>query len=211
MATIVVDTGSGNLRSVEKAAEAAAQLASGRGLPVTRTGDPDVIRKAERLILPGQGAFGDLAKAMQNGVGPAVLEFIQTGKPFFGICVGLQLLFETSEEAPGVRGLGIFRGQVKRLVGGAGIKIPHMGWNSLNFEAKQPQLLATCGAEGRYFYFVHSFHAVPAESGVLLATVDYGTNRVTAAVGRDNVFATQFHPEKSQRAGLLLLTEFFSQ
>ena len=211
MTTIVVDTGSGNLRSVEKAAEAAAESANCRGATVVRTGDPDRIRRASRVILPGQGAFGDGARAMQGGIGQAVLEFIQTGKPFFGICIGLQLLFESSDEAPGVRGLGVFQGVVRRLQGGAGIKIPHMGWNSLEFETESASLLSQSGAGNQYFYFVHSFHAVPAEPGVLLATVGYGSNRVTAAVGRDNVFATQFHPEKSQRAGLALLTEFFNQ
>jgi len=212
MPTIVVDTGSGNLRSVEKAAEAAAETAGGADSSVVRSSDPNVIRKASRLILPGQGAFGDCVRALQeSGIGSAVLEFIATGKPLFGICVGLQLLFESSEEAPGVAGLGIFKGQVRRLQGGPGIKIPHMGWNALRFEVERPPYLASSAAPNEYFYFVHSFHAVPENPRELLATVDYGTNRVTAAVGRDNVFATQFHPEKSQRAGLALLTEFFKQ
>jgi len=123
----------------------------------------------------------------------------------------LQLLFESSEEAPGVVGLGHFKGHVRRLIGGDGIKIPHMGWNSLRFEQANPSLLERSGAKEQYFYFVHSFHAVPDEPNVLLATVDYGTNRVTAAVGRENVFASQFHPEKSQSAGLSLLTEFLNQ
>jgi imidazole glycerol-phosphate synthase subunit HisH len=212
MPTVVVDTGSGNLRSVEKAAEVAAETAGGADSSVVRSSDPNVIRKASRLILPGQGAFGDCVRALQeSGIGSAVLEFIATGKPLFGICVGLQLLFESSEEAPGVAGLGIFRGQVRRLQGGPGIKIPHMGWNALRFEVERPRYLASCAAPGEYFYFVHSFHALPEKAVELLATVDYGTNRVTAAVGRDNIFATQFHPEKSQRAGLALLTEFFRQ
>jgi imidazole glycerol-phosphate synthase subunit HisH len=211
MTTVVVDTGSGNLRSVEKAAETAGGLASCRDTSVVRTNDPDRIRKASRLILPGQGAFGDGAKAMQGGIGSAVLEFIESGRPFFGICIGLQLLFESSDEAPGVQGLGVFRGHVRRLNGGPGIKIPHMGWNALDLQTERPSLLTKSAASGQYFYFVHSFHAVPAEPDVLLATVEYGSNRVTAAVGRDNVFATQFHPEKSQRVGLALLTEFFGQ
>ncbi len=210
MPTVVVDTGSGNLRSVEKAAETAAGLSRGASA-VVRSSDPDVIRKASRLILPGQGAFGDGARALQGGIGPAVLEFIQSGRPFFGICIGLQLLFERSEEAPGVHGLGYFRGEVRRLQGGSGIKIPHMGWNSLKLESPDAPLLAQCNAARQYFYFVHSFHAVPTEPGVLLATVEYGSNQITAAVGRDNVFATQFHPEKSQRLGLTLLAEFFKQ
>jgi glutamine amidotransferase len=211
MPTVVVDTGSGNLHSVEKAAEKAAAAVNGPDSQIVRTGDPDVIRKADRVILPGQGAFGDCIAALQHGIGAAVMEFIGSGKPLFGICVGLQMLFESSEEAPGVAGLGIFKGQVRRLQGGAGIKIPHMGWNALRFEVEQPKYLSAVGAADQYFYFVHSFHAVPQEPGVLLASVDYGPNQVTAAVGRDNVFATQFHPEKSQRAGLSLLTEFFKQ
>ena len=211
MAIVVVDTGSGNLRSVEKAVEAAASRASRPHDGVVRSSDPDQIRKASRLILPGQGAFGDGAKAMQGGIGSAVTEFISTGRPFFGICIGLQLLFEASEEAPGVKGLGYFRGEVKKLAGGDGIKIPHMGWNRLRFERPNPAVLGPARAEEQYFYFVHSFHAVPAEASVVLATVDYGTNRVTAAIGRDNVFATQFHPEKSQSVGLGLLTEFLNQ
>jgi glutamine amidotransferase len=163
------------------------------------------------LILPGQGAFGDGAKVMQGGIGSAVTEFIGTGRPFFGICIGLQLLFESSEEAPGVAGLGLFKGEVKRLIGGDGIKIPHMGWNCLRFERPNPPILGLCGATDQYFYFVHSYHAVPADPKELLATVEYGSNRVTAAVGRDNVFATQFHPEKSQSVGLSLLAEFLNQ
>ena len=210
MAIIVVDTGSGNLRSVEKAVETAASR-SRQTEDVIRSSDPDTIRKASRLVLPGQGAFSDCAKAMQNGIGAAVTEFIATGRPMYGICIGLQLLFESSEEAPGVAGLGYFKGHVRKLIGGDGIKIPHMGWNSLRFEQSNPNLLERSGAKEQYFYFVHSFHAVPAEPAVLLATVDYGTNRVTAAVGRENVFASQFHPEKSQSAGLDLLTEFLNQ
>jgi glutamine amidotransferase len=210
MPTVVVDTGSGNLRSVEKAAETAAGLA-GAGATVIRSSDPDTIRKASRLILPGQGAFGDGARAMQGGIGPAVLEFIRSGKPFFGICIGLQLLFDRSDEAPGVHGLGYFRGDVRKLKADGGIKIPHMGWNSLKLETRSPSLLTASKVAQKYFYFVHSFHAVPSEPGVLLATVEYGINQITAAVGRDNVFATQFHPEKSQRMGLTLLAEFFRQ
>ena len=211
MSTVVVDPGSGNLRSVEKAAETAAELVQCAAGEVVRSSDPDVIRRASRLILPGQGAFGDCVRALQNGIGAAVLEFIATGRPFFGICVGLQLLFDSSDEAPGISGLGIFRGRVRRLVGGPGIKIPHMGWNALRFEVADPRYLGSAQASGEHFYFVHSFHAVAEEPGITLATVEYGSNSVTAAVGRDNVFATQFHPEKSQRAGLALLMEFFRQ
>lgn len=211
MSVVVIDTGSGNLRSVEKAVETAFGLSSGHAPRVVRSSDPEVVTKATRLILPGQGAFGDGARALRGGLGQAVLDFIRTGKPFLGICIGLQLLFQSSEEAPGVSGLGYFNGTVSRLKGGSGIKIPHMGWNSLSFEVPNPQFLADSGARNEFFYFVHSFHAVPSDPGVLLATAEYGSNRVTAAVGRDNVFATQFHPEKSQRAGLALLSEFLQQ
>lgn len=211
MTIVVVDTGYGNLRSVEKAVETAATHSSRPAETVVRSNDPDEIRRASRVVLPGQGAFGDCAEALRGGLGSALLEFIATGRPLFGICIGLQLLFESSEEAPGVAGLGHFRGVVRKLIGGDGIKIPHMGWNSLRLEQPDSHLLRRSGAENQYFYFVHSFHAIPDETTVLLATVDYGPNRVTAAVGRENVFATQFHPEKSQSVGLGLLTEFLNQ
>jgi glutamine amidotransferase len=209
--TVVIDLGSGNLRSVEKAVEHAARLADCRTARVLRTSDPDVIRRADRVILPGQGAFGKNARALGDGTGEAVLERLRAGVPFFGICIGLQLLFESSQEAPGVPGLGWFRGKVQRLVGGADLKIPHMGWNSLELREPAHPLLGAAHAAGEYFYFVHSYHAVADDRGVLLATAEYGPNCVTAVVGRDNVFATQFHPEKSQRAGLALLREFFKQ
>lgn len=201
---LVVDIGMGNLRSVAKAVETA-----GEGhVEVVRSRDPELVRKADRLVFPGQGGFGDCARELASELGPALLEAIGRGTPYLGICLGLQVLFESSEEAPGAAGLGWFRGDVRKLAGGSGIKIPHMGWNELELENGGHPHLQAAGGAGAWLYFVHSFHAVPAEADLLRAAVRYGPNRVTAAVARDNVLATQFHPEKSQAAGLALLGSF---
>ena len=204
MKAVVVDVGMGNLRSVAKALETAAE---GR-VTVERSRDPDAIRKADRVVVPGQGGFGAVAGALAGPVSEALGEAVARGVPYLGICMGLQVLFESSEEAPGVRGFGWFRGQVRRLVGGGGLKIPHMGWNQIELEHGGDQHLAAAGGAGTWFYFVHSYHAVPAEPELTRAAATYGPNRVTAAVRRDNVLATQFHPEKSQAAGLALLRSF---
>ncbi len=199
----LVDTGLGNLRSVQKALEAA-----GDGVRVVRTRDPDAVRRADRVVVPGQGGFGRCAEALANGLGDALTESRARGVPYLGICLGLQILFEGSEEAPGVKGLGWFRGTVQKLVGAPGIKIPHMGWNALNLRGGGHEVLGAAGGEGAWVYFVHSFHAVTDEPGLVRSVVAYGPNQVTAAVARDNVVATQFHPEKSQAAGLALLGRF---
>jgi imidazole glycerol-phosphate synthase subunit HisH len=209
MLVVVVDTGLGNLRSVEKAvAHAAGEHA--RDVRVVRSADPDLLRRAERIIVPGQGGFRDGARALAGGLGEALLEQLRAGTPYLGICLGLQLLFESSQEAPGERGLGWFEGDVERLVGGPGLKIPHMGWSSLELEHGGHRLLEAAGGQGAWMYFVHSFHAVPRDPSLLKARVSHGPNRITAAVARDNVLATQFHPEKSQRSGLSLLAAFVS-
>ena len=194
MAVVVVDTGLGNLRSVEKALAAAA---SERGLSVAvvRASDPEQVRRADRIVVPGQGS--------------ALEEAIGRGTPYFGICLGLQVLFESSAEAPGEHGLGVIAGSVERL-DPTGVKIPHMGWNPLELGEPAHPWLAEAGGEGTFFYFVHSFHAVPKDTSVTRASCSYGENRVTAAVCKDNVFAVQFHPEKSQRAGLTLLGAFLA-
>jgi glutamine amidotransferase len=198
----IVDVGMGNLRSVTKAVEAAG---SGLALTITRTADPDVVRNADRMIVPGQGGFGELSQRLvASGLKDVILERLRAGTPYFGICLGLQLLFESSEEAPGVAGFGWFRGSVQKLVGGPAVKIPHMGWNQIEAENGGHPFVDP----GEWFYFVHSFHAVPSEPGVLRGASAYGPNRVTAVVGREHVVATQFHPEKSQNAGLSLLTRF---
>lgn len=204
MLVVVVDTGFANHHSVYKAIEAAG--AEVGAVQVVRTTDPDQVARADKVVVPGQGGFKDCVEALSGGLGDAVLEGLQRGIPYLGICLGLQVLFEESDEAPGVRGLGFFPGRVEALQRGAGIKIPHMGWNQLKASAGAHPVLDR--ALDDWFYFVHSYHAVPTDPGLVLATVDYGPNEITACVGKDQVLATQFHPEKSQAAGLALLKRF---
>lgn len=203
----VVDYGMGNLQSVVQALRAAAPA----GVEVVRTHSPEVVRAADRLVVPGQGGFRDAAARLaQDGLGESVLEKMRAGSPYLGICLGLQILFESSEEAPGAVGFGWFKGSVTKLRGGPNIKIPHMGWNSLNLASGGHPLLEAAGGANSYVYFVHSFHAAATEPDVVKATVQHGDNVVTAAVSRDNVMATQFHPEKSQAAGIALLRRFLT-
>lgn len=202
MRVIVVDTGLGNLRSVERAVRAARS-----DVDVTRSADPDLLRSADKLVFPGQGGFRDCVQALANGLGDALVERLKAGVPYFGICLGLQVLFESSAEAPDSKGLGWFRGRVLRLTPEEGIKIPHVGWNQLEPRPPSHPFFRTTDA-GAWFYFVHSFFAVPDDPSIVVATSTHGQNRITAAVNRDNVFASQFHPEKSQENGLNLLAEF---
>jgi glutamine amidotransferase len=203
----VVDYGMGNLQSVVQALRAAAP----EGTEITRTHAPEVVRAADRLVVPGQGGFRDAAvRLTEDGLGESVLEKMRAGSPYLGICLGLQLLFESSEEAPGAAGFGWFKGAVKRLAPAPGVKIPHMGWNELELSSGGHPLLSAAGGKGAYVYFVHSFHAVAEDPNIVKATVEHGPNTVTAAVARDNVVATQFHPEKSQAAGQALLRRFLS-
>lgn len=193
---VIIDYGMGNLHSVSKAVEAVGAV------PIV-TADKKIISAAEKIILPGVGAFGDCMKNLQaTGLVPELIKHIKSGKGFLGICLGMQLLFESSEESPGVAGLGIFKGAVKRLT--TEYKVPHMGWNRLKLKAASP---LTAAADGSYVYFVHSFHAVPEDSNIITAVCDYGTE-ITAAVGRDNIQALQFHPEKSGEVGLKMLQAF---
>lgn len=193
---VIIDYGMGNLHSVSKAVEAVGAV------PIV-TAEKRVIAAAEKIILPGVGAFGDCMKNLQaTGLVPELIKHIKSGKGFLGICLGMQLLFESSEESSGVAGLGIFKGAVKRLT--TEYKVPHMGWNRLKLKAASP---LTAAADGSYVYFVHSFHAVPKDSNIITAVCDYGTE-ITAAVGRDNIQALQFHPEKSGEVGLKMLQAF---
>ena len=192
----IIDYGMGNLYSVCNA------IAAVGGEPVV-TSDKDVIAAAEKIILPGVGAFGDcMANLQKSGLIPVIMDALHSGKPFLGICLGMQVLFEGSDEAPGVAGLGVFKGQVKYLTTDG--KIPHMGWNKLELRSPSPLLQE---AEGQYVYFVHSFHCVPEDKSLVTAVCDYGME-VTASVGRGNVQAFQFHPEKSSRVGAGLLRAF---
>lgn len=205
---VIVDIGIGNLRSVERAFQAACHAQS-RTISVRRSADPDQLYRADRVIMPGQSGFRDCVSALRrSGLTEALLASIRKGTPYLGICLGLQLLFDGSEEAPGESGLGVFAGQVMRLQGGDGIKIPHMGWNQLVMSEGGHAYLDAAGGAGAWVYFVHSYSAIPRDTHILKAFAEYGPNRVTAAVAENNVFATQFHPEKSQRAGLALLGAF---
>ncbi len=210
MSVAIVDYNSGNLHSAAKALERAALEAGGATVVVTS--DPDVVRKADRVVLPGVGAFADCRRGLDAvpGMVEAMTEAVrQRGKPFLGICVGLQLLAERGLEHGVTRGLGWIRGEVGRLApADPALKIPHMGWNTLNPARPHPLFAGIpAGPLGLHAYFVHSYHFLLADPADLVATSDYGGN-VTAAVARDNVAGTQFHPEKSQTLGLALLANF---
>ncbi len=195
----VIDYDAGNTLSVTRALEKA-------GARVDLTPDPDRLARAEAVVLPGVGAFGDcVTKLEERGMDGACREAIAGGKPFLGVCVGLQVLFEGSEESPGVEGLGVLPGMVVRFEVGD-LKVPHMGWNQLDVARVHPLFK---GLDGEAFYFVHSYYPDPAERGDVLGTAEYGA-RFCAAAGRENLAAVQFHPEKSSRAGLKLYENFLS-
>lgn len=207
---VVVDLGMGNLRSVERALLRAATDRS-LEMEVVRTNKPDDVQRADKIVFPGQGAFRDGALALTNGMGDALRAGIAQGKPYLGICLGLQVLFESSAEAPGLSGLGVFRGHVAKLEAGSGVdsvKIPHMGWNELVIAEPRAALFQVWPHEPQSVYFVHSYHAIAEDPAIVVATTQHGKNRVTAAVCRNNIFAVQFHPEKSQSVGLELLGGF---
>lgn len=216
----IIDYGIGNLRSIEKAFEAV-------GAEVVRTDDPDVISGAERVVLPGVGAFGACANEIRRrGLEQPIRDVVRAGTPFLGVCVGMQLLFDVSEEMGEHRGLGLLPGRVVRFEGAfepaacltdageAGpvaiapdtrLKVPHMGWNTVAID-HESSLLAGL-SDDPYFYFVHSYHALAERPGDVLGRTSYGVS-FPAIVGRNNVFGVQFHPEKSQRNGLRILANF---
>jgi len=207
----IVDYGSGNLHSAAKAFERAAREA-GVAQPILVTSDPDAVARADRVVLPGVGAFADCRRGLDavGGMVDALNDSVRKrGRPFLGICVGMQLMAERGREYEVVEGLGWIPGEVDRIApSDPGLKIPHMGWNTLEVRRTHPLLDGIAvGPQGLHAYFVHSFHLKADERSDLVAEADYG-GPVTAVVGRDTVVGTQFHPEKSQRLGLKLIANF---
>jgi glutamine amidotransferase len=203
MQVAVVDYGSGNLRSVVRALEYVGAK------EVIVTSDPDALLAAERVVFPGQGAIGScMAALQQNLLGAALAQVANSCVPMLGICIGLQVLFETSEEDSGVRGLGILQGGVRRFAPDPvhHLKIPHMGWNQARCTVDHP-VWHGIRAEA-WFYFVHSYFVVPRQSDIVAARTEYGETQFVSAVARDKLFAVQFHPEKSHDDGLRLLRNF---
>lgn len=197
----IIDYDAGNLLSVLKAFDKLGEK------PVV-TSDPDTILRADKVILPGVGAFGDaMDKIESHGLLPVINDYIKSGKPFFGICLGLQLLFEESEEAPGVRGIGALKGKIRKIPVGEYKKIPHMGWNSLDFP-KEGKLFKGID-EGAYVYFVHSYYLDATDKSIVSATTRYNVT-IDASVEAGNIFACQFHPEKSGDVGLKILENFIN-
>ena len=195
----IIDYDAGNIKSVEKAIQFLGEKAV-----ITR--DADQILSASHVILPGVGAFGDAMEKLQNyGLISVIHEVVKRQIPFLGICLGLQLFFERSEETPGVEGLGILKGEIKRIPAGEDLKIPHIGWNSLKFPNKGR--LYEGMKEDSYVYFVHSYYLEAKEPEIVVAETEYGT-KIHASVEKDNVFACQFHPEKSSSVGLKILENF---
>ena len=195
----IIDYGAGNLRSAQKAFEHL-------GCEAVVTSDPDVIARSPGVVLPGQGAFGSCMAGLQAaGLVEPTRAAIDSGRPFLGICVGMQLLFEESEEAPGVRGLGVFGGKIVRFSPHVDRKVPQMGWNQLRVVQRHPVLAGI--DDGAYVYFVHSYYPVPTDPAVAATRTEYGVDYVSS-VARDNVWAGVFHPEKSQQVGLRLLANF---
>ena len=208
MITAIIDYGSGNLRSAAKAFERAA---ADQGLPAKTvvTADPDTVAAADRIVLPGVGAFADCMAGVSaiDGMVQAMSEAVHShGRPFFGICVGMQLLATVGREHGDHAGLGWLAGEVVALAPGAGRRVPHMGWQDLVIERPDHPVLDGV-APGDHVYFVHSYHFRPDDASMALAKVDYG-DPLVAAVGRDTVVGTQFHPEKSQATGLRMIANF---
>ena len=197
----IIDYDAGNIKSVEKALHYL-------GEETTVTRDPQTLLNADKVILPGVGSFG---QAMENlhtyGLVPVIHEIVEKKTPFLGICLGLQLLFESSEETPGVEGLGILKGKIVKIPPAPGLKIPHMGWN--NIKVKKDSRLFKGLPENSYVYFVHSYYLQADDEDIVAATTEYGV-KIHAAVEKDNIFACQFHPEKSSTVGLQILKNFVS-
>ena len=195
----VIDYDAGNIMSVCKALDFL-------GEKYVFTRDRDVILSADKAILPGVGAFGDAVSNLKNyGLVDVIKEFVKSGKPFLGICLGMQLIFEESEESPGVEGLSLLKGKCLKIPADKGLKVPQIGWNSLSFPKKSK--LFNGVADGAFVYFVHSYYIKADDFSDVAATCEYGVN-VHAAVEKDNIFGCQFHPEKSSETGLKILKNF---
>ncbi|MFH0887020.1 MAG: imidazole glycerol phosphate synthase subunit HisH [bacterium] len=193
----IIDYKMGNIRSVQKALE---KLGFGSEI----TDDPVVIKRSKGIILPGVGSFG-AAMANLKPLIPVIREEIAKNKPFLGICLGLQLIFESSDENPGVNGMGLLKGHSKRFDLPHDMKVPHMGWNNIKINKKSPILTGI--PDGQQMYFVHSYYVVPEDKDVILTTTDYGMD-FTSSIAKGNIFATQFHPEKSGEIGLEIYRNF---
>ena len=196
----VIDYDAGNLKSVEKAL-----ISIGEKVVVSRNNNE--ILSADKVILPGVGAFGDaMGKLKEYGLVDTIHEVVDRNKPFLGICLGLQLLFQRSDESEGVEGIGILPGEILRIPDAPGIKIPHIGWNSLNISSNA-RLFNGLG-DNPYVYFVHSYYLKAADANIVAATTEYGGTLIHASVQKDNIYACQFHPEKSGSVGLQILKNF---
>ena len=197
----IIDYDAGNIKSVEKALQYLGQ-------ETVLTRDPEVILSAERAVLPGVGAFGDAMEKLRGyGLESVIRDFVATGKPFLGICLGLQLLFSESEESPGVKGLGLLPGRIRRIPEGEGRKVPQIGWNDISI---RPDSRLFAGVRDHsYVYFVHSYYLEAADRKTVTATCSYNV-QIDASVESDNVFACQFHPEKSGNTGLHILEKFIN-
>jgi glutamine amidotransferase len=197
----IIDYGGGNLRSVANALHSLGQ-------DPQIVASPDQVGESTHLILPGQGAFGDCMERLEKrGLDSFLKDWIAADRPYFGICVGYQILFDSSEEAPDAKGLGIIPGTVRRFVDEPGLKIPHMGWNSAVSKRGETPVWKGLGAEP-YFYYVHSYFPEPLDPAVVVAETTYGTQTFAGAIERGHLFACQFHPEKSQDTGIRLIRNF---
>lgn len=195
----IIDYDAGNIKSVEKAL-----IYLGEQPVITR--DKDILLKADKVILPGVGAFGDAMNRLNEyGLVDVIKSIVAKGTPFLGICLGLQLLFEESDEAPGVKGLSVLEGKIKRIPDSFGLKVPQIGWNSLHFDHDGKLFKGV--DEGAYVYFVHSYYLEASDENIVTASTEYGVH-VHASVEKDNVYACQFHPEKSSDEGLKMLKNF---
>lgn len=200
----IIDYGSGNLRSVQKALEL-------QGVPAEITSDPNRVAESERLVLPGVGAFADAMRALvERGLVDPIQRHLAADRPFLGICMGLQLLFETGWEGGRHDGLAVLAGDVARFERPAAYKVPHMGWNEVRWRGGSGLAAAFTGELPSFFYFVHSYHVRPADSDLIVAETDYG-QPFCSAVQRGRLLATQFHPEKSQSCGMRLLRFFLDE